>query len=355
MKRSDHPRLNDTVVRNAALIGGTHGNERTGVTALARRQLSSVVEEAGLPVPYLPRSFHLQTLIGNPRAVERNQRYIDFDLNRCFATEDLTDPHQPGYERQRAQVLNAQLGPKGSADPACQFLIDLHTTTASLGPTVIIREDELLARIVAALVQRELPEVRIMAYGGAPLNSEAGSDSGHSAGSAAARQSGPMPNRPVAGGGPGSAHRGNDYPYVAEMAPHGIEVEVGPVPQGVVRADVLIHTEQIINGILRALDLWNHDEELEIPEQITVYRYIGDSDFPRAPDGSIAGMIHPDRQDRDFEPLHTGDPLYLGFDGSVTTYDGPSGAVPLFINEAAYYEKRAALTLAQPHQIKTWG
>ncbi|MEX2443526.1 MAG: succinylglutamate desuccinylase/aspartoacylase family protein [Alkalispirochaeta sp.] len=349
MKRSNHPRLNDTVVRHAALIGGTHGNERTGVTAIVRRRLGSIVEEAGLPIPYLPRSFQLETLLGNPRAVEHNRRYVDFDLNRCFATEDLSDPHRSGYERQRAQVLNTLLGPKGSADPACQFLIDLHTTTANLGPTVIIREDELLARIVAALVQRELPEVRIMAYGGAPqTESDAAND----------RASGPHPasgSHPVAGGGPGSAHRGGDHPYVAEILPHGIEIEVGPVPQGVVRADILISTERIINSVLRGLDRWNHDEELEIPDEITVYRYIGDSDFPRAPDGSIAGMIHPLRQDRDFEPLQPGDPLYLGFDGSVTTYDGPAGAVPVFVNEAAYYEKRAALTLAQPHRLATRG
>ncbi|MFW5827466.1 MAG: succinylglutamate desuccinylase/aspartoacylase domain-containing protein [Alkalispirochaeta sp.] len=340
MKRSDHPRLNDTVVRHAALIGGTHGNERTGVTSIARRRLSTCVEHGGLPIPYQPSSFHLESLVGNPRAVAHNRRYIDFDLNRCFAGDDLASPHEPGYERQRAQVLNALLGPKGSPDPACQFLIDLHTTTAALGPTVIIREDELLARIVAALVQQELPEVRIMGYGGEPPEQSA---------EAAAPETGP-----AAGGGPGSVPSGSDHPYVAEIAPHGIEIEVGPVPQGVVRADILIHTERIINSVLRGLDRWNRDEELEIPDEITVYRYVGDSDFPRAPDGSIAGMVHPHRQDRDFEPLQPGDPLYLGFDGSVTTYEGPPGVVPVFVNEAAYYEKRAALTLAKPHQLATY-
>ncbi|HKK47480.1 MAG TPA: succinylglutamate desuccinylase/aspartoacylase family protein, partial [Alkalispirochaeta sp.] len=297
MKRSDHIRLNDTVVRQAALIGGTHGNERTGVTAIARRHLSSLVEQAGLPVPYHPTSFHLHTMLGNPRAVAHNRRYIDFDLNRCFAADDLAAPHEPGYERQRAQVLNAMLGPKTSADPACQFLIDLHTTTAALGPTVIIREDELLARVVAALVQQELPEVRIMSYGG--HQPERPQESAGSSGSPTA-QPGSAP--PVAGGGPGSVRPGGDHPYVAEITPHGIEIEVGPVPQGVIRADVLILTERIINSVLLSLDRWNRDEELDIPAEITVYRYVGDSDFPRAPDGSMAGMIHPQRQDRDFEP-----------------------------------------------------
>jgi succinylglutamate desuccinylase len=90
---------------------------------------------------------------------------------------------------------------------------------------------------------------------------------------------------------------------------------------------------------------------MDIPSEITVYRYVGDSDFPRDATGEIAGMIHPNRQDRDFEPLMPGDPLYLAFDGTVIPYDGPAGAIPLFINEAAYYEKRAALTLAQSFTI----
>lgn len=345
MKRSNHPRLNDTVIARAALCGGTHGNERTGVTAVARRRLLTAPDgglnpAAGLPVPREPRSFSIDAIITNPRAVDLNRRYVDFDLNRCFSTADLANSERSGYEWQRAQVLNALLGPKGSADPAYQFVIDLHTTTANLGPTVIIREDEMLARIIAAAVQREIPELRIMSY------YVSGDEPRGAAGSASS-------SPPPMGGGPGSANTPGDYPYLAEVTPHGIEVEVGPVPQGVVRADVLIWTERINNAIVAALDEWNQDREMEIPSEITVYRYVGDSDFPRDAAGAMAGMIHPDRQDRDFEPLQPGDPLYLGFDGTVIPYDGPAGAVPLFINEAAYYEKRAALTLAQPFTIPT--
>jgi succinylglutamate desuccinylase len=343
MRRSDHPRLNDTVIARAALCGGTHGNERTGVTAVARRRLlespdGGLNPAAGLPVPRVPRSFTLDAIITNPRAVDLNRRYVDYDLNRCFATRDLAETERAGYEWQRAQVLNAMLGPKGSADPNCQFVIDLHTTTANLGPTVIIREDEMLARIIAAAVQRDIPELRIMSY--------------YVSGDARREASENAPSTPPpVGGGPGSANAAGDYPYLAEITPHGIEVEVGPVPQGVVRADVLIWTERIINGIVAALDEWNQDREMDIPSEITVYRYVGDSDFPRDATGEIAGMIHPNRQDRDFEPLMPGDPLYLAFDGTVIPYDGPAGAIPLFINEAAYYEKRAALTLAQSFTI----
>lgn len=360
MRRSEMAPLADRVVRRAALLGGTHGNELTGVTSIRRRMAdtdAAVSASAGagsqaggtgstprsarpddattlLPAPYRPQSFHLDTLIANPGAVAVNRRYVDFDLNRCFSQLLLSDSARAGYEHQRAQVLNRQLGPKGSPDPACEFVIDLHTTTSGLGPTVIIREDDALARIVAAAVGTELPDVRVLSYlaeGDNPGFSEADS--------------------PSAGGGPASANMPGDYPYLAEVTPSGIEIEVGPVPQGVIRADVLQWTERIINAILAALDAWNADEPLDIPDELEVYRFVGDLDYPRDPDGSLAGMVHPDLQDQDFRPLQPGDPVFLTLNGSVVRYEGEAGLVPVFVNEAAYYEKRAALTLAERRVI----
>ena len=42
-----------------------------------------------------------------------------------------------------------------------------------------------------------------------------------------------------------------------------------------------------------------------------------------------------------------GDPLFLKADGRKIRYDGPSGRVPVFINEAAYGEKGIALSLTE--------
>ncbi len=341
--RSAHPSLSNYVVRTAGLCGGTHGNEPTGVAAVNRRRAVERTPSPGssgesiLPEPRLPETFALTPLIANPRAVERNRRYVDFDLNRCFSADSLDDRETAAYERRRAQVLNRLFGPKGSPVPAAQFLIDLHTTTSNLGPTVIIREDGALARIIAAATRRAIPEVRILSYFAESADREAGDATP------------PLP----AGGGPGSANRAGDYPYLAEITPHGIEVEVGPTPQGVVRADVLIWTERIVNAIIATIDAWNRDEEIEVADTITVYRLVGDLDFPRTEDGSLAGAIHPERQDRDFEPLREGDPLFVAFDGEEIRWTGNDGALPVFINEAAYYEKRAALTLARAVDIAT--
>ncbi len=338
-------------VTRVALCGGTHGNEATGVTVVRRRLAAAESEifpertRSGaaslLPGVRQPRTFTLTPLITNPEAVDLNRRYVDFDLNRSFSRAALENPHGTGYEAQRAQVLNTMLGPKGSHDPACQLIIDLHTTTAGLGPTIIIREDDELARYIAARIMAELPEVKTMSY-------LAGDDNPND-------EETPHLKDAPAGGAPGAADKPGDYPYLAEIVPHGIEVEVGPVPQGVIRAETVIWTERIVNSCIAAVDLWNDDNHADLPETITVYRYIEAVDYPRNDRGEIVAFVHPDRQDRDFQPLSKGEALFLHFDGSVIPYAGPDGLVPVFINEAAYYEKHAAMTLCRRREVEVIG
>ncbi|MDA3947878.1 MAG: succinylglutamate desuccinylase/aspartoacylase family protein [Spirochaeta sp.] len=350
-----------STIRNVALCGGTHGNERSGVTVVQRRQAieareispqSAQLADAAGPAPLYagpgdpgtlpparkPETFALTSLISNPHAVARNRRYIDFDLNRSFGNATLHNPHSSGYEAQRAQVLNRMLGPKGSAEPACDLIIDMHTTTARLGPTIIIRESDLVARYIAAAVVMELPDVKILSY----LAEERVETA--SANASAAEE-------PAAGGAPGAADRPGDYPYLAEITPHGIEIEVGPVPQGVIRAETVIWTEQIVNSCVAAIDAWNRGRTLDLPESIEVYRFTEAVDYPRNNTGEIFGFVHPARQDRDFTVLRRGDPLFLRFDGSTVPYDGADERYPVFINEAAYYEKRAGMTLCEKKMI----
>ena len=52
-------------------------------------------------------------------------------------------------------------------------------------------------------------------------------------------------------------------------------------------------------------------------------------------------------QGQDWQPLLSGDPLFLKADGSVIPYEGPDGRVPVFINEAAYGEKGIALSITE--------
>jgi len=63
-------------------------------------------------------------------------------------------------------------------------------------------------------------------------------------------------------------------------------------------------------------------------------------------------MIHPQLQANDDVTL-PGDPIFIGFDGGAIVYQGNSTVYPVFINEAAYCEKRTAMYLTKQRQIET--
>ena len=62
-------------------------------------------------------------------------------------------------------------------------------------------------------------------------------------------------------------------------------------------------------------------------------------------------MIHPQLQFQDYQPLHPGDPMFLTFTGEVILYQGEVIVFPIFINEAAYYEKGIAMTFTKKQQL----
>ena len=71
------------LIRRVAIVGGTHGNELTGVYLVKKFQQSPNL---------LKRSFDVITFLANPKAIAANRRYIDRDLNRCFSKKDLFNP-----------------------------------------------------------------------------------------------------------------------------------------------------------------------------------------------------------------------------------------------------------------------
>ena len=88
-------------IQRVAIVGGTHGNELTGIYLVKKFQ----------QFPHLlhRQSFECITLLANPEAIAANRRYIDHDLNRCFANEDLANLLLTDYEDRRAKEIAAQL------------------------------------------------------------------------------------------------------------------------------------------------------------------------------------------------------------------------------------------------------
>ncbi|KAK9412579.1 aspartoacylase [Crotalus adamanteus] len=289
--------LQDAPVRKIAIFGGTHGNELTGVFLVKSWQEDGAeIERAGVQV---------RPFLANPPAVEKCCRYIDCDLNRVFDSEslgrDLTD--NVPYEVRRAQEINGLFGPKGRPE-AYDLIFDLHNTTANMGGTLILENSsDCLAIQMCHYIQEAV-----------------------------------LPDRcPVLL----LEHPNLKYATTRSISKHPIGVEVGPQPQGVLRADILATMRNIVRHGLDFVAKFNAGQEFP-PCTIEIYKLLEKVDYPRNPKNEIMAVIHPDLQDRDWWPLNPGDPMFLTLEGRTIAYDGEVTVYPTFVNEAAYYEKQQA-------------
>ncbi len=289
------------LIRRVVIVGGTHGNELTGIYLVKKFQ----------QFPHLLHrpSLECTTLLANPEAIAANRRYIDRDLNRCFANEDLANPALTSYEDKRAKQIAAQLGPK--SQPKADVIIDLHSTTANMGLTILPSSRHPFNLRLAAYLSTLDPLVRVCC--GLQCN--------------------------------------QDAPMLRSLSPLGCTIEVGAIAQGVINADYLQQTERLVHHILDYLDAVNQGKDLPIPPSLEVYQVIASVDYPRNASGDLQAMIHPHLQFKDYEPLCDGDPMFLTFTGESILYQGENTVYPIFINEAAYYEKKIAMTLTHKQQI----
>ena len=280
------------------VVAGTHGNECNAPWLLdAWARLPGRLHSSGLA---------LCPLIGNPDALAQSRRYLDRDLNRSFQPALLADPARQEREVVRARSLLAHHAPE-AADP-CLVVIDLHSTTAAMGNCLVVYGRRPADLGLAAALQQKL---------GLPIY----------------------------------LHEGDPHQngYLAEAWPCGLVIEVGPVPQGVLTAAVVLQTAIALEATL-ALLAGARQGRLPQPTHLVVHRHRQSLDLPRHGNGSPAAVIHPLRQHRDWQPLRAGDPLFQATDGGTIAYCPPAGLEnqpvwPVFINEAAYGEKGIALSL----------
>jgi aspartoacylase len=288
-------------INRIAIIGGTHGNELTGAYLIKKfEQFPSLVTRS---------SFETITLFGNPRAFEVGRRYIDKDLNRCFLLKDLLNPTLSSYEDLRAKTIHQILGPKGK--PAVDLIMDLHSTTANMGITIILSSHHPFNLRLAAYLSRLDPLIKIFSW----------------------------------------AQSSQDSSLLRSLCELGFAIEVGPVAQGVLHAGFFQQTETLVYRILDYLERVNQGNLPSIDSQLTLYQFVSAIDYPRDDEGEIRAMIHPQLQAKDYEALHPGDPIFLTFDDQTIVYEGKSVVYPVFINEASYYEKGVAIYLAEKQQI----
>lgn len=115
-----------------------------------------------------------------------------------------------------------------------------------------------------------------------------------------------------------------------------------------------VHTYCLMPNHVHLLDYIekeNNGDELGLESTLEIYNHEVRVDYPRNEAGDIIAMVHQDRQDKDFTRIQQGDPLFLTLENKTVVYEGEP-RYTIFINEAAYYEKGFAMTLAQKRVLE---
>ncbi len=259
---------------NFAIIGGTHGNEPTGIEVIKFLEKES---------PEFINSY--KTFFANPEAHKLGKRYVDSDLNRAFGKTGQSK----GYESTRSAELEKEI--VGNFD----FVLDLHTTTSNMGPTVILTHlDEASVR-AACWLKENNPELVIII----------------------------------------SSRAGTDCPYTTSMASSGLTVEIGPVANNVVKAELVHLTYKMVTDLLQ----FNFQKTWAM-ENIECYHTQGIESYPEG-----EWMVHPEVDGHDFLQVREGDPIFINLKKETVLHKGEP-VHPLFINEAAYQENNTAYEYA---------
>jgi succinylglutamate desuccinylase len=266
--------------------------------------------------------FELKVVETNEEAIKKSVRYVEEDLNRCFLCKDLDNPeHTTLYEHRRAKEINNLLGPKTSASPVCDYILDLHNTTAATGVALFVHPRDKFSQGLAAYLKSVDPSVQVALW----------------------------------------ANR--DVMLLPSVGRSGMTFEVGPVSIKCLDAALYKQSQTLIDASLKYMATHNaarkrasdDTETARKKETLQCIQMIRAIPFPRGSDKDLSGMIHPAIDGKDFSPLKLTDPAFLMFDGSSksvsdivgATDDLPEVIYPFLINEASYYEKDTAFLIGK--------
>jgi len=115
--------------------GGMHGNESTGIEVVRH------YVEGFKNGTYTLAAGTLTLVLGNTRAIARNERWIEGrDMNRYFSDAHLVDHIDPSWEEDRATAIAAIF-------KEAEVLIDIHSTNKPSSPFACSRIDPAHSRL----------------------------------------------------------------------------------------------------------------------------------------------------------------------------------------------------------------
>lgn len=316
-----------------ALLGGVHGNELIGIHLLSQYWNEQWLAAA------CGKQCKVEPIICNLLAKEKCVRFVDKDLNRCFALEDLTSTSAaaPGYEIQRALELNQIIGPKqhilGSitewqknSPGCCDYLIDMHSTTSNMGITLITLKGNAMTIRLAHYLQTYLRENQCPFPFNLMVDSEC--------------------ERTV-----------NNN--IDSITPSGFCLEVGSLAHGTLNDPVLFKWTRIaVEQSLHFIRMFNEDKEpTSLDFEMDGYELIKPLYFPRDEHtGCNTAMLHVDRIGSDFKPMKKGDALFVGIvHGDIEHYEEEETVFPCFYGEAAYFTSGIACWLCRKRKFPVYG
>jgi aspartoacylase len=291
-------------IANVAIVGGTHGNELAGIYLVNYwlKNTNLVARDA----------FNTSLVLANRNAILINKRYTDCDLNRQFSSVSLADTSFANYEQSRAKVINQLLGPKGQSKT--DLVIDLHNTTSNMGPTLLIPQRGKFYDLMAIYLRQYMPEVIVF------LDED---------------------------------HKSNDeHHLLCTIGKYGVIVEVGPVPQGVLKHEVTEQMAQMTQLILDFVEAYNTNTLPTLNHETEAFRYLKSLTLPVDAEGNRKAMVHKNIEGNDFKAIEPGTAIFRTFDGKDINYEGAETVYPTFINEAAYYDNNLAMSLCAKTMIK---
>ena len=284
-------------LKKILIVSGTHGNEINPVWAVNQFSQKKKTIEKDIEYKYI---------IGNPLAVERGCRYIDNDLNRSFNSIKKNFDSSI-YEFNRANFLFEKFGCDGS-DP-CDIAIDLHTTTANMGTSIVMYGRRIKDFCLAALLQHKF---------GLPIYLHEKD----------LKQTG----------------------FLVEAWPCGLVLEIGSVAQNFYDPKIINRFLIIINSLRDEINKLKNNQ-IKLPKGLVVHVHQGSIDYPREKNGNINALIHPERMNQDWKPVKKGDPLFIDIEGKTKTYIEEETIWPVFIGEVAYKEKNIAMSFTKKEVV----
>jgi len=377
--------LSVSQVSKLVLVGGTHGNERIGVSLCQSWRPSCIRDSAetrATAASVTRPSFETHIILANPKAVELNRRYVDQDLNRCITTTVSDGSHEASI----AKSLYKQFGSKTSQNHS--FLIDMHSTTSNVGVMIMINGGDAYGLRVA----QHLHSLATTSPDSVSWTIE----------------DAPASDKPILRlyQSPGTCVTA---PSMDSLTGSGISIEIGPLAHGTLEHELVCITRDLVEAVADYIHSSNEfvkqladkpqvfRDEFPIigqgwlgkaPEKVTVYqRMPGGIDYPRSsvptPQSSplldITSTIHPSFRGKDWAEVKPQQPVFLSISPVVSTSSAnqaietvhgqpylatlfeppaeapsyhpgpqkPTAWYAVFINEQSYVEKGIAFALAK--------